>query len=88
MKEEEKNLVRFNASDGCVVCRGPMTRSQGLEIIRLVRQVLKHERVNVTTRGESIKPQDLVLELIDADSEVGRRLTPAATPKAKIAERH
>jgi len=74
MNEKEKHFYVFNVTEGMPLFRKPLSRLEAHGLIRFFRQVFDLKGVYVTEQGKRIRPEEVVLELIDAESEAGRRI--------------
>jgi len=78
MNDNEKRFYVFNGAEGGPLYRRPLPRLEALGLARFFRQFLEHEGVYVSDRGERLRPEEVVVTLIDADSDEGRRLAELA----------
>jgi len=74
MNEKEKHFYVFNVTEGMPLFREPLSRLEAHGLIRFFRQVFDLKGVYVTEQGKRVRPEEVVLELIDAESEAGRRI--------------
>ena len=81
MNEHEKRFYVYNATEDRLFYLKPLTHREAVGFVPFFQKVIKHFGIHVTKNGKRFKPEEIVLEVIDADSEVARRLVEAETQR-------
>jgi len=74
MNDEVTRFYVFNDTDGILASTGAMTLEQANHFIRCFPNRFAGQGYYLTARRERISPESVVLRLINADSDEGRRI--------------